>query len=344
MATDGQKKVVVIGGGIAGMEAAAQLARMGYDTTIVEKQARTGGNVANWDHLFPEGRLAGEVVQQLYQKLSPVRIITGSSVKKADMLEGQYILTLADGSVLTTDALVVSTGFRTFDAHRKEEYGYGIYDRVITSADLEGMLNEHQPLFPGRHKGPRRVAFIHCVGSRDEKVGNRYCSKACCAMAVKQASKVKELYPDAEVYCFYMDLRMFDRRYEQMYLDAQAKSGVNFIRGRLSEASEDLQGRLVIKAEDTLMSKPLKMTVDMLVLMVGMEPASGARSVAEMLKIPVGHDGFFNATNELLEANCSGTPGVFLAGTCTGPKTIPETIADARAAATAADAYLRKKS
>jgi heterodisulfide reductase subunit A len=78
--------------------------------------------------------------------------------------------------------------------------------------------------------------------------------------------------------------------------------------------------------------------------MVGMEPASGARSVAEMLKIPVGHDGFFNATNELLEANCSGTPGVFLAGTCTGPKTIPETIADARAAATAADAYLRKKS
>ena len=343
MEGNGKKKVVVIGGGVAGMEAASQLTRMGYDTTIVEKQARTGGNVANWDHLFPEGRPAGELVLSMYNNLSGTKVITGNSVKRTDILEGQYILTLADGTVLTTDALLVASGFRTFDAHRKEEYGYGIYDRVYTSADLEQMLNENQPLFPKNDRGPKKVAFVHCVGSRDEKVGNRYCSKTCCAMAVKQASRVKELYPDAEVFCFYMDLRMFDRRYEQMYLDAQAKYGVNFIRGRLSEAAEDMQRHIVLKAEDTLMGKPLKMTVDMLVLMVGMEPASGTKSVSEMLKLPLGHDGFFVSTDELLGANRSQCEGIFLAGTCTGPKTIPETVADARSAATMIDAYLRSK-
>lgn len=343
MEINGKKKVVVIGGGVAGMEAASQLTRMGYDTTLIEKQARTGGNVANWDRLFPEGRPAGELMLRMYNNLAGTRVIMGNSVKRTDILEGQYILTLADGMVLTTDALLVATGFRTFDAHRKEEYGYGIYDRVYTSADLEQMLNENQPLFPQRERNSNKVAFVHCVGSRDEKVGNRYCSKACCAMAVKQASRVKELYPGAEVYCFYMDLRMFDRHYEQMYLDAQAKYGVHFVRGRLSEAAEDVNGRLVIKAEDTLMGKPLKMTVDMLVLMVGMEPSPGSKAVSEMLKLSVGQDGFFNPEDELLRANHSLSEGVFLAGACTGPKTIPETIADARSAVLMVDAFLSSK-
>ena len=117
---------------------------------------------------------------------------------------------------------------------------------------------------------PRRIGFVHCVGSRDEKVGNRYCSKVCCATAVKQACEIKQQFPDAVVYCFYMDLRMFGRGYEDMYLEAQKKYGVIFVRGRVSEVSEDKDGHLFVKAEDTLSGKPLRVTLDLLVLMAGM--------------------------------------------------------------------------
>jgi len=129
-----------------------------------------------------------------------------------------------------------------------------------------------------------------------------------------------------------------------MYLDAQMKYGVIFVRGRLSEAAESIDRRIVIKAEDTLMGKMLKMTVDMLVLMCGMETPEETEQHAGMLKIAVGKDGFLNPADEYLQGNLTREKGVFVAGACTGPKTIPETLADARAAALFIDDYLRSGS
>ena len=159
---------------------------------------------------------------------------------------------------LTADAILVTTGYDLFNASKKEEYGYGIYDNVITSAELEKLFSEGKSIVTSKGLPPKRVGFIHCVGSRDEKVGNKYCSKVCCVTAVKQAIELKERIPDVEAFCFYMDLRMYGMHFETLYRDSQEKYGVNFIRGRLSEACENIDGTILIKVEDTLAGRPLK--------------------------------------------------------------------------------------
>ncbi|MDR1171799.1 MAG: FAD-dependent oxidoreductase [Bacteroidales bacterium] len=336
--------VAVIGAGIAGIEAATQLAQMGYEVLVVEKDGRAGGHVAGWDRLFPFRRNAAGLTAEMLKMMDrgkAVNILAGTTVADVQRDGQQFRIWLSDGQGITVSAVLIATGFKLFDARRKEEYGYGIYDNVITSADLEQMFASGKPVVTKKGERPKRVAFIHCVGSRDEKVNNRHCSKVCCATAVKQACEIKQMYPDAEVYCFYMDLRMFDRHFETMYLDAQAQYGVIFVRGRLSEAAESIDGRVTVKAEDTLMGKMLKISVDMAVLMAGMEAAEETDKLAAMLKVTVGKDGFLNPADECLQSNFTREKGVFVAGACTGPKTIPETLADARAAAVSIDGYIR---
>ena len=336
--------VVVIGAGIAGIEAATHLSQMGYDVLIVEKGNNLGGHVSEWDRLFPFQRNAAKLTADMIkvmERSKTVKVLTNTTIVDLQCEGQQFRIWLSDGQGVTVSAVLLTTGFKLFDAHRKEEYGYGIYDNVITSYDLEQMFISGEPVTTKKGERPSRVAFIHCVGSRDEKVNNRHCSKVCCATAVKQACEIKQMYPDAEVYCFYMDLRMFDRHFETMYLDAQTQYGINFVRGRLSEAAEDLNGRVVIKAEDTLMGKLLKISVDLAVLMTGMEAAYDTDKLASMLKIATGKDCFLNPVDEYLQCNNTRANGIFLAGACTGPKTIPETLADARAAAVTIDEYLR---
>ena len=336
--------VAVIGAGIAGMEAASQLAQMGYEVLLVERDECTGGHVAKWDRLFPFQRNAANLtaeVLKVAEHNKTLKILANTTVVDVQRDGKQFRIWLSDGQGVTVSAILLTTGFKMFDAGRKEEYGYGVYDNVITSAELEKMFASGKPVVTRKGERPQRVAFIHCVGSRDEKVNNRHCSKVCCATAVKQACEIKQMYPEAEVYCFYMDLRMFDRHFETMYLDAQTQYGVFFVRGRLSEAAENIDGRVVIKAEDTLMGKMLKISVDMVVLMTGMEAPEETEKLAGMLKIATGKDGFLNPVDEYLQGNLTREKGVFVAGVCTGPKTIPETLSDARAAAVMMDEYMR---
>ena len=336
--------VLVIGAGIAGIEAATQLGQMGYEVLVVERDEQAGGHVAKWDRLFPFQRNAGKLTDDMLKTLErgkQVKLLAKTSVVDVQRDGHHFKIWLSDGQGVTVTAVLLATGFKMFDAHRKEEYGYGIYDNVITSADLERMFASGEKVVTKDGEPLQRVAFIHCVGSRDEKVNNRHCSKVCCATAVKQACEIKQMYPNAEVYCFYMDLRMFDRHFETMYFDAQMQYNINFIRGRLSEAAENLDGRVTIKVEDTLMGKMLKLTVNLVVLMTGMEAAEETLELATMMKIATGKDGFINPEDEYLQGNFTHEKGVFIAGTSAGPKTIPETLADARAAAVVIDEYLR---
>ena len=336
------KTIAIIGAGIAGIEAASRLSKCGHKVYLIEKNAEIGGHVAQWDRLFPSQMEAKTVLDNLMDGLTNrVEVLANVNVQHLDKKTRQFEIILTGNKNLLVDAVLVATGFDLFRAQRKEEYGYGIYDNVITSADLEKMFASGKPVVTKKGDKPQRIAFIHCVGSRDDKVNNRHCSKVCCATAVKQACEIKQIYPDAEVYCFYMDLRMFDRHFETMYLDAQTKYGVIFVRGRLSEAAESIDGRVTIKAEDTLMGKMLKISVDILVLMAGMEATEDISQLAGMLSIAVGKDGFLNVADEYLQSNFTREKGVYVAGACTGPKTIPETLADARAAAVIIDEYLR---
>jgi heterodisulfide reductase subunit A len=326
------KRVVVIGGGVAGLEAASQLSMNGFEVSLVEKKEITGGHLNDWYKLFPDRRSSSEVLEYFNNLISQnsFKIMTGKTIEKLEENKNSFLLYTSDGEEISTDAVVVATGFDLFRSSRKEEYGYGIYDNVISSSDLESMFKKGTI---ARNDGtsPKRVGFVHCVGSRDEKVGNLYCSKLCCVTAVKQAIEIKELESDTKVFCFYMDMRMGGAYYEELYREAQEEWGVSFIRGKVSEVSESINNTLIVKVEDTLAGRPLKMELDMLVLMAGMEISEDGKKLALLSGLNTGDNKFFSSVDHHYGSNISNIKGVFLAGTCTMPMNITETISHARA-------------
>ena len=335
-----KENVVIIGGGIAGMAAAKQLQVLGYQPIIVEQKSTLGGHVSQWYKLFPDMTPAQDVIDELTKDLKGVNIFLETRVLnwERSLLQSEYDVTLSNGVQIHTKAVLVASGFRLFKAAKKEEYGYGVYDHVITNADLERwMRGREDKRIPAK---PRAIGFVHCVGSRDLKAGNSQCSKVCCTTAIKQAIEMKERYPDAEIYCFYMDLRLFGKKYEDFYINAQQEFGVHFIRGRVSEVGETIDGRLQVKAEDTLQGKPLKVQLDLLVLMSGMVCNVETQTWARELRLNIDNDGFLKSTDNVMHIVESNRPGIFYAGACTGTKTVPETLAEANAAALAIHKYL----
>ena len=187
---------------------------------------------------------------------------------------------------------------------------------------------------------PRRIAFLHCVGSRDEKVCQQHCSKVCCITGVKQAMEMRQMFPEADVFNFYMDIRMFGPGYEEMYREAQQKYNIHFIRGRISEASPMIDGRVQIKAEDTLTGRPLRMSVDMLILIVGMRANDDNAAFAEGAGLNRAPSGFMAPRDMFLGNVKSNVEGIFYAGTVTAPKNIGESLNEGTAAADAAARYV----
>lgn len=335
-----QPVIAVIGAGIAGLEAARQLAALGYKPVLIEKSDATGGHVAQWNRLFPDMTPAADVIEPLRAQTAGIKTLLGTEISAINRLKDEYNLVLSDGSSLLCQAVLFATGFRLFDASKKEEYGYGIYDRVITNRDLERWFNTREDR---RIQQPKAVGFVHCVGSRDLKAGNTQCSKVCCITAIKQAIEMKEEFPDAEIYCFYMDLRLFGKKYEDFYIKAQRDHGIHFIRGRVSEVGEAIDGRVVVKAEDTLSGRPVKVTLDLLVLMAGILCNPDAQRYARDTGVAVDDDGFLKSRDNLAAITESSRPGIFFAGACTGAKTVPETLAEARSAALAIHQYFSKR-
>jgi heterodisulfide reductase subunit A len=336
------KHVLVIGGGVAGLEASTRLAELGCSVSIVEQTDKLGGKLNQWDRLFPNGLPAKELLNKIKLNLND-RITTHFNTHVAAVKNNKNLfeITLQNGIQFPADAILVSTGFDVFDANKKEEYGYGIYDNVITSAELEETFRNEGQLLTMDGKTPGRIGIIHCVGSRDEKAGHTYCSQVCCITAVKQAIEIREQLPKSEIFCFYMDLRMFGRHFENVYKEAQVKHGIQFIRGRLSEAFENTDGTVMLKVEDTLLGKPLRMNVDMVVLMVGMVPSATSIQVKNILKLKTEEDGFLSPSDMHYDSLKTSTPGIFVAGACSGPKTVENTINEARSAALQIAAYLK---
>ncbi len=336
-----KETVLVVGGGIAGMETAVQLKSLGLSPVIVEKKGSLGGHVAQWNRLFPDMTPASKVLEPYEMALKEVDIYTDTEIASINYLQKGYTVVLSNGKNLRCKAVVLATGFKLFEAEKKEEYGYGIYDRVITNRDLENWFNTRSDeRVPAK---PAAIGFVHCVGSRDVKAGNSQCSKVCCITAIKQAIEMKEIFPDAEIYCFYMDLRLFGKKYEDFYINAQRDYGIHFIRGRVSEVAETIDGRVQVKAEDTLSGKPVKVKLDLLILMSGIICHRGNHDLARSVSLPVDEDGFFRSLDNIAGVTRTDRKGLFLAGTCTGPKTIPETLAEARSAALNVYEYLKAK-
>lgn len=314
------------------MEAAAQLLKLGHSPIIIEKSDRLGGHVARWHRLFPDLTPAKDLTDRLTDACRDANIFLNTEISSVNRLKDRFNIRLSNGISINAKYLLLTTGFKMFEAAKKEEYGYGIYDKVITNSDLEHWMNGKKDARIDS-SDMKAIGFVHCVGSRDEKARNSQCSKVCCITAIKQAIEMKLKFPSAQIYCFYMDLRLFGKKFEDFYTVAQRDHGIHFIRGRVSEVSENMDGSLVVKAEDTLAGKPLKVTIDLLVLMSGMVCNPDCADVASQISLPIDSDGFLKSRDNIADITSSVKEGVYYAGACTGPKTVPETLAEARSAA-----------
>ena len=232
-------------------------------------------------------------------------------------------------------AIILATGFQPFDASRIPYYGYGTYPNVYTALEVERLINASGPtggelvLRDGRK--PRSVGIIHCVGSRDEHT-NRWCSRVCCMYSLKLAHLVKERSA-AEVYNFYIDMRTPGKAFEEFY-NRVAEEGVHFIRGKVADVyPANGDGQLTLRVEDTLLGQVRKIPVDMVILGVGLEPRTDATEVRRLFNISCSSEGWFLERHPKLAPVNTFTDGIFLAGCCQGPKDIPDTVAQAGAAA-----------
>ena len=234
-------------------------------------------------------------------------------------------------------AIVMATGYDLFNWEEAYgEYGYGKYPDVISGLHFERLVSAGGPTGgkikrPSDGKEPKSVAFIKCVGSRDDTKGKSYCSRACCMYTAKHAYQVKDKIPDSEAYVFYMDVRTAGKNYEEFYQRA-LNAGARYIRGRVSKIYPR-GDRLVLKSEDSLLGRPVEVEADMVVLATAMVPAASSDELARTVGFSMDKDGFYQEAHPKLQPVETFAAGVFLAGACQGPKDIPDTVAQASAAA-----------
>jgi heterodisulfide reductase subunit A len=249
---------------------------------------------------------------------------------------------------LDIGTIILATGFDVFDPTIMRQYGYGRLPNVLTGLEFERMSHASGPtsgkvlLQNGRQ--PESVAILHCIGSRDEH-HSEYCSRVCCMYSLKFAHLIKEK-TGAEVYQFYIDMRAFGKGYEEFY-KRLLHENVVFIRGKGAEVTDAAEkpterGKLVVKAEDTLLGVVRRIPVDMVILSTGLRPAHDAADVARVFSISRSKDGFFLERHPKLAPVSTASDGIFIAGTCQGPKDIPDTVAQGGAAASAALSLLDK--
>ncbi len=365
------RRALVIGGGIAGMKAAAELAGRGIEVILVEKGDRLGGRLNSLGPVFTSGVPARELVERLEAQLrgNPrVRILTHTEVKAVTGFIGNFEVTLETGSGgdggeaetlrETVGVLVVATGFQPYTP-AEGEFGYRSHPGVLTLPEFIELMEGQEPgagtlLHEGRPV--RSITFIHCVGSRqldgvhepqaDGNVNN-YCSRVCCTSILWQACRVKERFPQVEVYDLYQDIRAYGRGHEDLYLQA-SEAGVLFFRYHGEEPPEVLpragsapgDPSLEVRVKDYLTwGEELSIGTDLVVLAVGMMPGP-IEDLVDMLKLPVGSDRFLQEVHPKLRPVEIAINGILLAGTAQGPMNITESLEAASAAAVKASAML----
>jgi heterodisulfide reductase subunit A len=343
-------KVLVIGGGPAGLEAARSAAELGGEVILIEKRERLGGTPdhENYAKLTHHWRDASEAMAELTAAVTNhprVQVKYQAEVKGMSGSAGNFEVQIEAGGVaesLNVGSIIIATGFQHFDPGRATQYyNYYSFPDVITLTDLEKMLKEHNVVRPSNGQPPKKIAFIQCVGSRDRQIGNEYCSKVCCGIASKQAIELREQLPDSKVMIFYIDMRMYGYWENEIYWKAQEQHKVNYVKGVISEVLKK-GDQLLIRGEDTTMSRPMEVTMDMVVLSVGMEPSAGTRAIAQLLGVKQNKYGFIEAGGEGgLDTVATSVPGIFVAGAAAGPADLNDSISSAGLAAARAMALVR---
>ena len=422
------KRALVIGGGIAGIQTALDIAEAGFEVDIVEKSPTIGGKMAQIDKTFPTLDCAAciltpkmvdaaqndKITIYSYSEVESVKGFVGNfrvgirrkaryvdetkctgcglctekcpqkkvpnefnlgldnrraiyipfaqAVPKVATIDADYCNMLKNGKcgvcskvcgagaidytqkdeVIEREygAIVAATGFNPIDVKSFGEYGYAEYPDVVTSLELERLMNAAGPtagtlLRPSDKTHPHTLVFVQCVGSRcdaENTKGKTYCSKICCMYTAKHAMLVREKYPDTEVYVFYIDVRTPGKNFDEFYRRAVEQYGVHYIKGAVGKVVEE-NGKLKVQASDLLSGEQLHIDADMVVLAAAIEPDKSARHLATMLTASMDTNDFFTEAHPKLRPVESPTAGIFLSGVCQGPKDIPETVSQASACA-----------
>ena len=240
-------------------------------------------------------------------------------------------------------AAILCTGFTHFDSVNKPEWGFGTFPDVVTTTQVEQMISSGRGVrCPSDGRKPQRVAILLCVGSRDRQIGREWCSKICCTVSCNIAMEIREELPDCHVYIYYMDIRTFGLYETNYYWKSQEEFKVKYIKARIAEVTSD-GAKLIVKGEDTLVKRPITIPFDMVVHAIGMDPNLDNKSLAAVYGVELQEHGHIAKGHAYGALGETSRAGVFVAGAATGPETIDDSIAQAKAAAMAALAFLNRK-
>jgi heterodisulfide reductase subunit A len=354
------KRALIIGGGVAGMQAALDIADAGYPVVLVEKAGRLGGRMSELSGLYLNFDAAPDLLQQKIDAVTShpnIQVLTNSEVTEVGGYVGNFVVRVeqqvqgatdqgASGSGLADNAIaysfdigafVVATGYDLYDKSHLGEYGGARYVDVIDGLQLEEMLRPNGPTGgqirrPSDGQVPKEVVWVQCAGSRDPELHMPYCSKVCCMYVAKQAMLYKQQVPDGQAIVFYIDIRTQGKGYEEFAQQAMEEFDVLYVRGKASKVFQE-NGRVTVWGVDTLTGLLMEVEADLVVLATATVPRADAQELGQRLRIGIDEHGFFSEAHPKLRPVESLTAGVFLAGAAQFPKDIPETVAQASGAA-----------
>ena len=333
------RAVVIIGGGISGMRAAIDLAKMGNQVYLIEKEKILGGHVAKWDDLYITGQKGKSIIEALakeVKRLTNITVFTLATVEKVSGSIGNFIVDVKIGSEilnLKSGAILVTTGFESY-IPKEGEFGYKNYPSVITLPDFRELIDQSRDTLVYNNRKVSSIAYIYCVGMRQAKGENKYCSRVCCTTAIHSSLLLHEKFKNIKAYHLYRDIRTYGK--QEILYERSSKNGDIFLKydEKTAPIVEQTNGQLLIKIKDELTKRmDLELETDLVVLVTGMVPRSDSSEISGKLKIPVGNDKFFNEIHPKLRPVETVINGVFLGGSCQGPKNISEAVQSSLSAA-----------
>ncbi|MBT5074288.1 MAG: CoB--CoM heterodisulfide reductase iron-sulfur subunit A family protein [Kordiimonadaceae bacterium] len=343
------KPYLVVGGGPAGLSAAHSLGILGEKVILVEKEDRLGGApiLDGYAKLVPSGEWAKDAIGSMVDRVTGndnITVLTSTTVKEQNGADGNFDVTLSNDDTLNVGAIILCTGFTHFDSVNKPEWGFGTFEDVVTTTQVEQMISSGSGVrCPSDGRKPNRVAILLCVGSRDRQIGREWCSKICCSVSANIAMEIREELPDCHVYVYYMDIRTFGLLETHYYWKSQEEYKVKYIKARIAEVTSDGE-KLIVKGEDTLVKRPITIPFDMVVHAIGMDPNVDNMLLSSVFDVNLEQHGFIDKGNAYGSLGATTHTGIFVAGAATGPETIDDSIAQGSSAAMSAIEYTKSNS